>query len=58
MYNVQKEIFLKLRIEVDPNADPQPTVDDIIANVKELLSVGEEGIGRETPFGIRDVTPL
>jgi hypothetical protein len=53
-----EEIYLKLRIELDPNVNPKPTMDDIIAGVKELLTVGEEGIGKETPFGVRDVTPL
>jgi hypothetical protein len=52
-----QEIFLKLRIEVDPNADPKPTVEEIIAGVKELLTVGAEGSG-DLSFGIRDVTAL
>lgn len=50
-----KEIFLKLRVEVDPDADPAPTSDDVIKGVKELLTIGMEGIG-EVPFGVRDVT--
>jgi len=52
-----KEIFLKLRVEVDPDADPAPSAEDVIKGVKELLSVGMEGVG-SVPFGIRDVTLL
>ena len=52
-----EEVFLKLRIEIDPNADPKPTLDDIIAGVRQLLTVGAEGSG-DMPFGVRDVTPL
>ncbi len=52
-----QEIFLKLRIEVDPEADPAPTADDVIKGVKELLTVGMEGVG-SVPFGVRDVTLL
>jgi hypothetical protein len=51
------EIFLKLRIEIDPEADPTPTSDDVIKGVKELLTVGMEGVG-SVPFGVRDVTLL
>ena len=50
-----KEILLKLRVEVDPEADPAPSTDDVIKGVKELLTIGMEGIG-SVPFGIRDVT--
>jgi hypothetical protein len=53
-----EELYLKLRIELDSNADPKPTIDEIIASVKELLTIGEEGIGKETSFGIREVTKL
>jgi hypothetical protein len=35
-----KEIMLKLRIEVDPEADPVPSTDDVIKAVNELLTVG------------------
>jgi hypothetical protein len=52
-----QEIFLKLRIEVDPEADPAPSPDDIIKGVKELLTVGMEGAG-SVPFGVREVTLL
>ncbi len=52
-----QEIFLKLRIEVDPEADPAPSPDDIIKGVKELLTVGMEGAGN-IPFGVREVTLL
>ncbi len=52
-----KEIFLKLKVEVDPQADPTPTNDDVIKGVKELLTIGMEGIG-SVPFGVRDVTLL
>ena len=52
-----KEIFLKLRVELDPEADPTPSADDVIKGVKELLTVGMEGVG-SVPFGIRDVTLL
>jgi hypothetical protein len=52
-----EEILLKLRIEIDPNANPKPTVNDIITGVKQLLTVGAEGSG-DMPFGVRDVTPL
>lgn len=52
-----KEILLKLRIEVDPEANPAPTPDDVIKGVKELLTVGMEGSG-SVPFGVRDVTLL
>jgi len=52
-----KEIFLKLRVELDQEADPSPTSDDVIKSVKELLTIGMEGIG-SVPFGIRDVTLL
>jgi hypothetical protein len=52
-----KEIFLKLRVEVDPEANPAPTANDVIKGVKELLDIGMEGIG-SVPFGIRDVTLL
>lgn len=52
-----KEIFLKLRVEVDPEADPAPTADDVIKSVKELLTIGMEGIG-SVPFGVRDVMLL
>jgi hypothetical protein len=52
-----KEIFLKLRVEVDPGADPEPSTDDVIKSVKELLTIGMEGIG-SVPFGVRDVTLL
>jgi hypothetical protein len=52
-----KEIFLKLRVEVDTDADPAPTTDDVIRGVKELLTVGMEGSG-DVPFGVRDVTLL
>ncbi len=50
-----KEIFLKLRVEVDPEADPAPTADEVISSVKQLLTIGMEGIG-SVPFGVRDVT--
>lgn len=52
-----KEMFLKLRIEIDSDADPAPTSDDVIKGVKELLTVGMEGVG-SVPFGVRDVTIL
>ena len=52
-----QEIFLKLRVEVDPEANPVPTVDDVIKGVKELLTVGMEGTG-SVPFGVREVTLL
>ena len=52
-----KEILLKLRVEVDPEADPVPSTDDVIKGVKELLTVGMEGSG-SVPFGVRDVTLL
>jgi hypothetical protein len=52
-----KEMFLKLRIEIDDEADPSPSPDDVIKGVKELLSVGMEGVG-SVPFGVRDVTLL
>ena len=52
-----KEVFLKLRIELDPEVDPAPSADDVIKGVKELLSVGLEGVG-SVPFGVRDVTLL
>jgi hypothetical protein len=52
-----QEIFLKVRVEIDPNADPIPTTDEVIKGVKELLTVGMEGIG-SVPFGVRDVTLL
>lgn len=52
-----KEMFLKLRIEIDSDADPAPTSDDVIKGVKELLTVGMEGVG-SVPFGVRDVTLL
>jgi hypothetical protein len=52
-----KEMFLKLRIELDPEAEPAPTADDVIKGVKELLTVGMEGVG-SVPFGVRDVTIL
>ncbi|MHB8566421.1 MAG: hypothetical protein ACYC7D_08700 [Nitrososphaerales archaeon] len=52
-----KEILLKLRVEVDPEANPAPTADDVIKGVKELLTIGMEGIG-SVPFGVRDVTLL
>lgn len=52
-----QEIFLKLRVEVDPEAEPVPTTDDVIKGVEELLSIGMEGIGN-VPFGVREVTLL
>ena len=52
-----KEVLLKLRVEIDPDADPAPTADDVIKGVKELLTVGMEGVG-SVPFGVRDVTLL
>ena len=52
-----KEIFLKLRVELDPEAKPTPTADEVIKGVKELLSIGLEGIG-SVPFGVREVTLL
>ncbi|HYB04036.1 MAG TPA: hypothetical protein VED17_06220 [Nitrososphaerales archaeon] len=52
-----EKVYLKLRIELDPNANPKPSVDDIIAGVKQLLTVGAEGSG-DMPFGVRDGTSL
>jgi hypothetical protein len=52
-----KEMFLKLRIEIDPDANPEPSSDDVVKAVKELLTVGMEGTGG-VPFGVRDVTLL
>ena len=52
-----EELYLKLRIELDLNANPRPTIDEI-CEVKRLLSIGEEGSGKETSFGIREVTLL
>jgi hypothetical protein len=49
-------VYLRLEIEVDSGANPG--MDEIISTVKELLSIGEEGIGREPPFGVRNVTAL
>jgi hypothetical protein len=50
------KVYLRLEVEIDSGASP--SVDEIISTVKELLSIGEEGIGREPPFGVRDVTAL
>jgi hypothetical protein len=52
-----KEILLKIRVELDSEANPPPSADDVIKGVKELLDIGMEGIG-SVPFGIRDVTLL
>ncbi len=52
-----QEIFLKLRVELDPEAQPAPTADDVIEGVKELLSIGMQGIG-SVPFGVREVSLL
>lgn len=51
-----REVNLKLRLELDDEANV--STEDIINTVKEMLTVGEEGIGREPPFGVRDVTPI
>jgi hypothetical protein len=53
-----EELYLKLRIELDPNANPHPAIDETCDEVKRLLSIGEEGSGKETSFGIREVTLL
>ncbi len=50
------KVYLKLEIEIDSGATP--SMDEIISTVKELLTVGEEGIGREPPFGVRNITAL
>jgi len=50
------KVYLRLEVEIDSGASP--SVDEIISTVKELLSIGEEGIGREPPFGVREVTAL
>lgn len=50
-------MYLKIRIEIDPEADPAPTSDDVINGVKELITAGLEGVG-SVPFGVRDVTLL
>jgi hypothetical protein len=49
-------LYLRLEIEVDSGANP--SMDEIISTVKELLSIGEQGMGREPQFGVRNVTPL
>jgi hypothetical protein len=51
------EVFLKLRVELDHEAQPTLTADDVIKGVKELLSIGMEGTG-SVPFGVREVTLL
>jgi hypothetical protein len=50
------KLYLRLEIAVDPGANP--SMDEIISTLKELLSIGEQGIGREPQFGVRNVTPL
>jgi hypothetical protein len=50
------KLYLRLEIELDSGANP--SMDEIISTVKELLSIGEQGMGREPQFGVRSVTPL
>jgi hypothetical protein len=54
--NMPKEVNLKLRLELDDGAEV--SMDYIVTTIKEMLSIGEEGMGSEPPFGVRDVTPL
>lgn len=50
------KLYLRLEIEVDSGSNP--SMDEIISTVKELLSIGEQGMGREPQFGVRNVTLL
>ena len=50
------KLYLRLEIELDSGVNP--SMDEIISTVKEMLSMGEQGMGREPQFGVRNVTPL
>lgn len=56
--STQKSNKLYLRLEIEVDAGANPSMDEIISTLKELLSIGEQGIGREPPFGVHSVTPL
>ena len=56
--SVQAPSKLYLRLEIELNSGANPSMDEIISTVKELLSIGEQGMGKEPEFGIRNITPL
>ncbi|MDG6998003.1 MAG: hypothetical protein JRN15_02695 [Nitrososphaerota archaeon] len=49
---------LYLRLEIEVNSSTNPSMDEIISTVKEMLSIGEQGMDREPQFGVRNVSPL
>ncbi len=59
-----QEVYVKLRLELSSQMDdngnpmPMPTMDEICEELKRLLTIGEEGSGKEPSFGVRDITPM